>query len=139
MDLIIAIALIALIIQIALTAYFAGIATKKGHNGFGYGCLCFFFGVIGYCVVAALPDLTTEERISSLSREISRLSQRLNTLTEKKSTAENSQPRTTKNVELSPDAIVPIVVSDDEITCPKCNTRQRKSRLVCWSCGQKFS
>ena len=27
---------------------------------------------------------------------------------------------------------------DGEIICPNCNTKQKSTRRVCWSCGQKF-
>jgi len=35
-------------------------------------------------------------------------------------------------------AIVATEVSETEIVCPKCGTKQGKGRRVCWSCGQKF-
>lgn len=55
--------IIALIVNVAFSMKFAEIAEDKGYNGTPYGLLCFFFGVVGYCMVAALPDLTLYNRI----------------------------------------------------------------------------
>ena len=48
--------IIYLIISIALCAKFNMIANEKGYYGMSYFWLCFFLGLPGMILVAALPD-----------------------------------------------------------------------------------
>lgn len=50
-------ALIVLVIDIAFAVYAGGIAEEKGYSKGNWIAVCLFFGVIGYILVAALPDL----------------------------------------------------------------------------------
>lgn len=61
-------ALIAFVINYAFAVKFAHIAEAKGYGG-EYGVLCFFFGLIGYCVVIALPDRVLRRQIAMLNGE----------------------------------------------------------------------
>lgn len=58
---------IVLIIHIAIATTFADYAEQKGHNKTPYFWACFFLGVAGYCMVAALPDLVLYNKISELT------------------------------------------------------------------------
>ena len=60
-------AIVGLIIHIALASLFAGYAETKGYEKGAFFALCFFFGVIGYCVVGALPDKVLYEMIAEFS------------------------------------------------------------------------
>ena len=60
--------IIALVIQACIAREFSSIAEEKGYNATSYFWLCFLFGVIGYCMVAALPDLTLHDKIDHLSK-----------------------------------------------------------------------
>lgn len=62
--------IIVLIIQGIIAAKFSSIAEEKGYDGSSYFWLCFFLSVIGYCMVAALPDLILHEKIDDLSEAI---------------------------------------------------------------------
>ena len=59
-----------LFIHIGICVKFATIATDKGHSGLAYGLLCFFFTIIGYCLVAALPDLKMQEKLNDITRKL---------------------------------------------------------------------
>ena len=59
-------AIIGLTISIAFCVKFKGIAEDKGYEGQKYFWLCFFFGLIGYIYVAALPDLELRSRIRNM-------------------------------------------------------------------------
>ena len=50
------VAVIALAISIVLCSTFARIAAAKGYSYQKYFGICFFLGMIGYIMVAALPD-----------------------------------------------------------------------------------
>ena len=60
------IGLIALIVNIVICVRFANIAAEKGYNGTGYFWACFFLSIIGYIMVAALPDQIVYCRLSQL-------------------------------------------------------------------------
>lgn len=48
---------VVLYINHLIATMFLDIAEKKGHHEKKYYWLSFFLGVVGYCLVAALPDL----------------------------------------------------------------------------------
>lgn len=58
---------IVLIIAIAIDWYLASmaadIAAAKGYWESKWKWICFFFGIIGYILVAAMPDLATREEL----------------------------------------------------------------------------
>ncbi len=58
--------IIALIVQIAFAAVFSNLAYEKGYEGRTYFWVCFFFGTIGYCMVAALPDRILHEKLDAI-------------------------------------------------------------------------
>ena len=58
--------LIGLTINIVLCLRFAEFAEEKGYHKGKYFWMCFFLGVIGFAWVAALPDLTLQERLSKI-------------------------------------------------------------------------
>ena len=58
------IAIIGLAISIAICKHFAEIAETKGYDKTKYFCACFFLGIIGQLMVAALPDMTLRFRIN---------------------------------------------------------------------------
>jgi len=61
-------AIIGLIANALISARFASIAEEKGYDGTGYFFLCFFLGVVGYCMVAALPDYTLHNMVNALRK-----------------------------------------------------------------------
>lgn len=59
--------IVALIIRLLVASAFSTIAGNKGHNPSSYFWVCFLLGIIGYCMVAALPDLSLHNKIDELS------------------------------------------------------------------------
>ncbi len=133
MEVILAIGLF--VFHIIVSISFGGIAAEKGHST-SYGWACFFLGVIGYCWVAALPDLEMRQTLAEINSKLSSV----------KFPAEiyQSTPEVPSNTPLaekadpSVEALAPIVSAEKEIVCPVCGTKQMAGRKVCWSCGQKF-
>ena len=58
--------IVGLIVNIILAGAFSGFAEDKGHEPRAYFWTCFFLGIIGYCMVAALPDLILREKLEKL-------------------------------------------------------------------------
>ena len=131
--------LIALVIHIALCVFCGRLAEEKGYSSTTYCLLCIFFGVIGFCIVAALPDLEMRKTLSSIEHK----------LWQKQSTpaqsATKEQPCMNHGVLVSSASeeerltpIATIAAEDGEILCPACGTKQKSTRKICWNCGQKF-
>ena len=137
--------LIALVCHIALCYFCGSLAEEKGHSSSSYCLLCIFFGVIGFCIVAALPDLKMRETLSGIEYKLRQLqSQSAQPPVEPVS---NTQVQHSMNssVLASPAGaeerltpIVTIAAEDGDIICPSCSTKQKSSRRICWNCGQKF-
>ena len=54
----------AIVVYVLITNAFANCAQEKGYQRIKYFWICFFFGMIGYVVVAALPDKVLNERLN---------------------------------------------------------------------------
>lgn len=52
---------------------FGSIASDKGHNGTRYGFLCFFLPLLGWCIVAALPDRTLHDKVDRIYERLSKM------------------------------------------------------------------
>lgn len=65
------IAIVSLIINILICTKFADIAEDKGYSHSTYFWCCFFLGITGYIMVAALPDATLRNRIRTQNNAIS--------------------------------------------------------------------
>lgn len=65
-------AIIAIVIDWCLASLAAGIAADKGYGEGTWKWICFFFGIIGYILVAAMPDLKTREvleKVNAIGKE----------------------------------------------------------------------
>ena len=60
------IVLISLIINIVFAVVFSSVAEEKGYFSKGYFWLCFFFGLIGYVYICALPNTNLEHKLNSV-------------------------------------------------------------------------
>ena len=62
------IGLFALFLEYLIANKFEQIANEKGYSGFFWWC--FWFNIIGYIMVAALPDRTAQDQIVSAIHEL---------------------------------------------------------------------
>ena len=60
---------IVIAIYLTICTRFAMIADDKGYSGNAYFWVCFFLGIIGYIMVAALPDQAMYTSIQNLKKE----------------------------------------------------------------------
>lgn len=99
------------IIHIALCVKCGNIAEEKGYSGEGgkYCAICFFFGIIGFCLVAALPDKGLYEEITRLKKMLS---------TNNANSAGGASPVATNQY------------------CPHCGTLNDAKSSICKKCGQ---
>ena len=106
-------AIMGLVLNIIFSIMFQNAAEEKGWMSKKYFWLCFFFGVIGYCLVAALPD----RRACNTREELAK-----------------TQPEESKK----PNS--PFVPGGDEWRCPECG-RINKNYVSSCACGatKRFS
>lgn len=65
----ITILILGLIISCLLSGKFADFAAQKGYERSHYFWICFFFGMLGYVWVAALPDAALYNELAVLRKE----------------------------------------------------------------------
>ena len=137
------IGLIALVVHIFMCVQFGGIAAEKGYDSTTYTLLCVFFGVIGYCLVVALPDKEVRNSLESIESNLRKIvSQAPKAPANVPTVASTAPVQSNFNPSVASEALSTptstIAAEDGDIICPNCGTKQRSSRLVCWNCGQHF-
>ena len=60
-------AAVAIAIDALIANAFAKCAEQKGYWRSTYFWVCFFLGMIGYCIVAALPDKVLAEKLENIA------------------------------------------------------------------------
>ena len=64
------IAVVGLLINVVVCTKFADIAADKGYSHNSYFWCCFFLGITGYIMVAALPDATLRDKIRTQNHAV---------------------------------------------------------------------
>ena len=62
-------AAIAIAVDVLIANAFAKCAEQKGYWRNTYFWVCFFLGMIGYCIVAALPDKVLLEKMDDILKK----------------------------------------------------------------------
>lgn len=63
---------VALVIDIAFAVYAGSVAEEKGYSKGNWIAICLFFGIIGYVLVAALPDMEARATLTSIHAMLSK-------------------------------------------------------------------
>lgn len=122
--------IVACILVLVIDIYFAASASQsasaKGHNGTKWGIISFFFGIIGYILVAALPDLQLRHDINMLTRAI--LNSSSTTSDSATSSAHTSAPQ--------PFVVPATTSSAGPWNCKACGEKNAAGTLFCKNCGE---
>lgn len=121
------IALVAIAINVAFAMYAGGIAEQKGYSKGNWIAVCIIFGIIGYILIAALPDLELRATLENIEKKLA------------KDKNDNCLPRSNSNStmrvlsEMRP--LVPLSDSEDYWTCKYCGLDNPKEARYCQHCG----
>lgn len=117
--------IVACIIVLAINCYLAAlakdIAADKGYNSSKWSVICFFCGIIGYMLVAALPDLQLRGAIRELTKAI-----------------QNSGSDTGSASTSAPQPFVVPAASSSAgpWNCKACGEKNPSGTLFCENCGE---
>ena len=66
------IALVAIAINVAFAMYAGGIAEQKGYSKGNWIAVCIIFGIVGYILIAALPDLELRATLENIEKKLAK-------------------------------------------------------------------
>ncbi len=128
--------MVIVIVHLIVSFLFQTIANNKGHTGYGYFFLVFFFGAIAAAYIASLPDLVLVQRVEQLEKALRQFSK------DDKLKEEKGKPKVFAqgniDVDDQPASIPQKANREGYIVCDKCGQEQRENRSVCFKCGAKF-
>ena len=81
------IAFVAIAINVAFAMYAGGIAEQKGYSKGNWIAVCIIFGIVGYTLIAALPDLELRATLENIEKKLAKdktvvmIAHRLSTIT----------------------------------------------------------
>lgn len=66
------VAVVVIIIDVAFALYAGNIAEQKGYSRGNWIAICLIFGVIGYILIAALPDLELRATLKNIEKKLAK-------------------------------------------------------------------
>ena len=116
----------ALAINIALSIKFANIAEEKGYSRSAYLWACILLGIVGYILVAALPDTSLYEKVSALEHKLSSSTTTSSHLSSADRTSTKFAPAVTNAT----------ITEDGKWVCGACQTENSMNYSQCKKCGR---
>lgn len=131
------IALVAIAINVAFAMYAGGIAEQKGYSKGNWIAVCIIFGIIGYILIAALPDLELRAALENIEKKLAK-DKNDNYLPRSSSSSSNRNSSNSNSTmkslsEMKP--LAPLSDSMDYWTCKSCGLENPKEARYCQHCG----
>lgn len=133
------IALVAIAINVAFAMYAGGIAEQKGYKKENWIAVCIIFGIFGYILIAALPDLELRAALENIEKKLAK--DKNDNYLPRSSSSSSSSNRNSSNSnstmkslsEMKP--LAPLSDSMDYWTCKSCGLENPKEARYCQHCG----
>lgn len=131
------IALVAIAINVAFAMYAGGIAEQKGYKKENWIAVCIIFGIFGYTLIAALPDLELRATLENIEKKLAK--DKNDDYLPRNSSSSNSNSNSNSNStmkslsEMTP--LAPLSDSMDYWTCKSCGLENPKEARYCQHCG----
>ena len=120
------IVLVAIAIDIAFAMYAGGIAEQKGYSKGNWIAVCIIFGIFGYILIAALPDLELRAALENIEKKLAK--DKNDNYLPRSSSSSNSNCTIKSLSEITPLA--------DYWTCKYCGLENPKEARYCQHCGE---
>ena len=121
------IALVAIAINVAFAMYAGGITEQKGYSKGNWIAVCIIFGIIGYILIAALPDLELRATLENIEKKLAK--DKNDDYLPRNSSSSNSNSNCTIK---SLSEMMPLA---DYWTCKYCGLENPKEARYCQHCG----
>jgi len=137
------IALVAIAINVAFAMYAGGIAEQKGYSKGNWIAVCIIFGIIGYILIAALPDLELRAALENIEKKLVK-DKNDNYLPRSSSSSSNSNSNSnsssnrnsnSSNSNCTIKSLSEMTPLADYWTCKYCGLENPKEARYCQHCG----
>lgn len=137
-DTILVVVLTVQVINAAFAVYAGGVAEEKGYSNVKWGVVCFFFGIVGYSLLAALPDLETRAMLKRIEMKLSTNGSNATMLPISDSTSQKKKSAVTPISDSTSQKKTSAVTwnTKGEWKCPRCGTLNQRDALFCKDCGE---
>lgn len=125
------IVLVAIAINVAFAMYAGGIAEQKGYSKGNWIAVCIIFGIIGYILIAALPDLELRAALENIEKKLAK--DKNDDYLPRNSSSSNSNSTMKSLSEMT--TLAPLSDSMDYWTCKSCGLENPKEARYCQHCG----
>lgn len=125
------IVLVAIAIDIAFAMYAGGIAEQKGYSKGNWIAVCIIFGIFGYILIAALPDLELRAALENIEKRLAK--DKNDNYLPRSSSSSNSNCTIKSLSKMTP--LAPLSDSMDYWTCKYCGLDNPKEARYCQHCG----
>lgn len=139
------IALVAIAINVAFAMYAGGIAEQKGYSKGNWIAVCIIFGIFGYILIAALPDLELRATLENIEKKLAKdkndnyLPRSSNSNSSSNSSSSSSSNRNSNssnsNSNCTIKSLSEMTPLADYWTCKYCGLENPKEARYCQHCG----
>lgn len=143
------IAFVAIAINVAFAMYAGGIAEQKGYKKENWIAVCIIFGIFGYTLIAALPDLELRATLENIEKKLAKdkndnylprsssssSSSNSNSNSNSSSNSSSNRNRNSSNSNCTIKSLSEMTPLADYWTCKFCGLENPKEARYCQHCG----
>lgn len=135
------IALVAIAINVAFAMYAGGIAEQKGYSKGNWIAVCIIFGIFGYILIAALPDLELRAALENIEKKLVKdkndnyLPRSSSSSSSSSSNSSSNRNRNSSNSNCTIKSLSEMTPLADYWTCKYCGLDNPKEARYCQHCG----
>ena len=137
------IALVAIAINVAFAMYAGGIAEQKGYKKENWIAVCIIFGIFGYTLIAALPDLELRATLENIEKKLAKdknddylpRSSSSSSSSNSNSSSSSNSNRNSSNSNCTIKSLSEMTPLADYWTCKYCGLENPKEARYCQHCG----
>ena len=135
------IALVAIAINVAFAMYADGITEQKGYSKGNWIAVCIIFGIIGYILIAALPDLELRATLENIEKKLAKdkndnyLPRSSNSSSNSSSSSNRNSNSSNSNSNCTIKSLSEMTPLADYWTCKYCGLDNPKEARYCQHCG----